>query len=241
LRSVVEYQQTECTPHENQHTKKHRMMLQFLVFSFSHQVIPWLITLSQENKFMLDFTALRKKQITLSDLANGLDVDHLHTLTDEMIDEILSIIAGAVDADVVFQPIDKDANDTFAASAEEVNKPWTLGHVIVHSTASAEEAAAQACSLARGVPINGRSRYELPWETVHSLEQVHQRLEESRRMRHALLAAWPNPPHLEVLFTANYPGAVPVNAIGRFISGLSHEDSHLNQMRDIMRQAQSRS
>jgi hypothetical protein len=188
---------------------------------------------------MLDFAALRKKEKTLSDLAQGLCVDDLHNLTDQMIDEILSIIAGAVDSDVVFQPIDEKANDPFAASAEEMDMPWTLGHVIVHTTASAEEGAAQACSLARGVVINGRSRYEMPWESVTTLAQIHQRLEESRRMRHALLAAWPDPPHLEVTYTASYPGAVAVNAVGRFISGLSHEDSHLSQLREIMRQAKS--
>ncbi len=188
---------------------------------------------------MIDFSVVRRGEKTLGELAEGLRVEDLHALTDEMIDRELEIIADAVDADVVFQPVDPQAKDTFAATEAEVNMPWTLGHVIVHATASSEEAAAQASSLARGVQVNGRSRYEVPWLTIHTMAQVRARLEESRRMRHALLDSWPDAPHLEVTYTAGYPGAKPVNALGRFISGLSHDDSHLEQLREVMRQAKA--
>lgn len=188
---------------------------------------------------MLDFTLVRSREKTLSDLAAGLMVSDLHALTDEMIDMELSIIQSATDSDVVFQPEDPKANDTFAATQAEINLPWTLGHVLVHTTASAEEAAMQALSLARGVPVVGRSRSEVPWETVTSMAQVRARLEESRRMRHAMLNAWPDQPDLDLTYTAAYPGATPVNAVARFIGGLLHEDSHLAQLREIMRQSQS--
>jgi len=188
---------------------------------------------------VLDFTRVRHREITISQLVVGLTIDDLHRLTDEMIDTVLGLIENAMDADVTFEPVDPAANDTAAANPDEVKMPWTLGHVIVHMTASAEEGAALGTELARGVTVKGRSRYETPWQTMHTVQQLRRRLEESRRMRHALLNAWPDNPHLELTFTASYPGATPVNAIGRFVLGLSHDDAHLGQIQDIMRQAQA--
>ncbi len=186
---------------------------------------------------MLDLTPLREGKATFADLTRDLSVADLHALTDEMIDTMLAIIEDATDADVVFVPEDPEANDTFG-KAEDVDLAWTLAHVIVHATASSEEAAALSSLLARGLPIEGRSRYETDWETVHTVAQLHQRLAESRRIRHAFLDAWPDEPHLEVTFT--YSGGLsrfgPINAIGRFVMGLMHDDSHLAQLREIMRQ-----
>lgn len=186
---------------------------------------------------MLDFTPVRKKEMTMMQLTTGLTPADLHRLTGEMIDTMLNLIADATDADVTFVPVDPQAKDDAAATDEEVNLPWTLGHVIVHTTASAEEYAFIAAELARGVEWHGRSRYETPWQTIHTAAQCRRRLEESRRMRRSLLNAWPDEPHLEVLFTPNFPGAAPVNAVARFAGGLSHDDSHLGQIADIMRQA----
>jgi len=186
---------------------------------------------------MLDFTAVRNKTATISDLAQNLTIADLHQLTDQMIDAVLALISDATDDDVAFQPVDAEANDRFATKPEEVNLAWTLGHVIVHGTASSEEAAALSTELARGVEIKGRSRYETPWQTVHTVAQLHSRLTESCRIRHAFLDAWPNEPNLALNYTASWPGATPVNAAGRFIQGLMHEDSHLEQIREIMRQA----
>ena len=109
---------------------------------------------------MLDFDAVREGRTTLDELVADLTADDLRALTDEMIDTMLALIADCVDADVTFVPEDPDANDKFAASAEDVNIAWTLGHVIVHVTASSEESAALAAELARGVEFHGRSRYE---------------------------------------------------------------------------------
>jgi hypothetical protein len=186
---------------------------------------------------MLDFNSVRAKKISLKELGAGLTVDDLHRLTDEMIDTMLSLIQDAEDADVVFVPCDPDAKDDYASDSAEANLPWTLGHVIVHATASSEESAAQACELARGIVYEGRSRHEVPWESVHSVALLRQRLEESRRMRHAFLNAWPDQPHLEVTHTASYPNAKPRNAILCFIAGLGHDDAHLGHIADIMRQA----
>jgi hypothetical protein len=146
------------------------------------------------------------------------------------------MIAECNDADVTFQPVDPTANDPYASNPDEVHMAWTLAHVIVHITASAEESAALAAELARGVPTHGRSRYETPWQTVKSIAACLDRLEESRRMCLASLDMWPDAPHLDTL-TESTPVRPAMNALGRFAMGLMHEDSHLSQILEIVRQA----
>jgi hypothetical protein len=51
-----------------------------------------------------------------------------------------------------------------------------------------------------------------------------------------MLAAWPDEPHVDN-FYAPYEGRPPMNAVGRFLGGLAHDDSHLQQMRKIVGQA----
>src|SRR5687768_7318261 len=140
---------------------------------------------------MLDFTPVRKKEITMNNLAEGLTLGDLRSLTNEMVDHVLNLIKDCTDADVTFEREDPVADDKAAATSAEVNMPWTLGHVIVHITASTEESAFLAAELARGVPHRGgRSRYETPWQTVTTIEQCRRRLEENRRMRLASLEVW---------------------------------------------------
>ena len=186
---------------------------------------------------MLDFQKVRNKEITMAELCQDLAVEDLRHLTNEMIDTQLGLISKAVDADVVFLPVDPDAHDSYAENESEVNIAWTLGHVIVHVTASSEENAAQAANLARGVAVEGRMRYETPWETITTVRQLHQRLEESRRIRLAFLDAWPDEPHMETTYTPNYPKAKPRTPVMQFAGGLGHDDSHLLQIKEIMRQA----
>lgn len=186
---------------------------------------------------MLDFSAVKSGSQSFADMAAGLTKADLYRLTNEMIDVMYEIVVDAVDADVTFVPVDPNANDTFG-KPEEATLAWTLGHVVVHATASSEESAALALVLARGLPVEGRSRYETPWESVTSIAQVRQRLEESRRMRQAMLDAWPDEPHLDTIMTYSFfPQAGELNAIGRFILGLYHDADHLDQLREIVRQA----
>ena len=150
---------------------------------------------------MLNFAPVRAKEITLQELTADLTVTDLRRLTDEMVNAMLSLIAGCTDADVVFMPEDPEAYDEYAAAAEELHVAWTLGHVIVHATASAEECAFLAAEVARGVfDRGGRSRYEAPWLSVTTVAQCRQRLAESRRMRLACLDAWPDAPHVEAAY-----------------------------------------
>ncbi len=185
---------------------------------------------------MLNFQAVRDEEITLAELITGLTRDDLRDLTNEMVDTMLSLIADCVDADVVIEPVDPEADDPFAATPEEVNLAWNLGHVVVHTTASAEESAAIAAELARGVEYHGRSRYEVPWTEMRTIVGCQQRLEESRRMRLASLEMWPAEPHLENAYEV-WPGRPKVNAVGRFVLGLMHDESHLGQIQEIVRQA----
>jgi hypothetical protein len=188
---------------------------------------------------VIDFGPLRRKEAGLQDLAAGLSHADLGRLTREMCEAQLSAIEDATDADVVMVPDDPEANDTFAAQAADVGLSWTLGHVVVHTTASSEESAALALTLARGLTVEGRSRYEVPWEEARTVAFIRHRIEESMRMRLAMLAAWPDGPDLDN-FYAPYEGRPPMNAMGRFIGGLAHDDSHLEQMRKIMDQARMR-
>jgi len=188
---------------------------------------------------VIDFSPVRTKEKTLQQLAEGLTREDLVRLANEMCDDFQQRIATAEDEDVTFVPDDPDANDTFAASDEDIKLSWTLGHVIVHWTASSEEAAAHALTLARGVTITGRSRSEVPWQEATAVPFLRERIEESRRMQLAMLQAWPTRPDLELTYTAR-EGANPVNAMGRFLSGLSHADSHREQATRILAQSRGR-
>jgi hypothetical protein len=183
---------------------------------------------------LLDFTLVKNRTMTFSDMARDLTPADLRNLTNEMIDTMLSIVADATDEDVVFVPQDPNADDPYGIP-EERDLVWTLGHVAVHTTASAEESGALALTLARGLTPEGRSRYEVPWRTVQTIAQVRQRFEESRRMRLAMLDAWPDEPHLEVTYSIS-PRFGPFNATARFLMGLYHDDDHLGQLNEIMRQ-----
>jgi hypothetical protein len=188
---------------------------------------------------MLDFTPLHNHEVTIGQLTADLMPDDLRRLTDAMIDRMLALIASCTDADVVFVPSDPDAHDSYAVDETDVDLAWTLGHVIVHTTASAEESAFLAAEMARGVPFERRrSRYELPWQTVATIAQCRRRLEESRRMRRASLDLWPDEPHLANSYEPR-PGAGQVNAVARFVYGLLHDDSHLDQIAEIVQQAKA--
>ncbi len=187
---------------------------------------------------MLDFTPVRTKQMKLQELADTLTRADLRRHTEAMLDTLDTLLAEVTDAEVVFVPVDPKADDPYATNADEANVGWTLGHVMVHTTASAEEAAFLSAEMARGVPFHGRSRYETPWETVTTVAQCRARLAESRRLRLAALEMWPDAPHLDITHTL-WEGGPTVNATGRFLLGLYHEDNHLEQLREILRQARA--
>lgn len=187
---------------------------------------------------MLDFTPIRNKEKTLDELCGHLTPDDLRQLTNEMIDTQLDLISDCLDEDVTFVPEDPKAQDKYAATEAEIHMPWTLGHVIVHVTASAEESAFLAAELARGVKREGRSRSEVYWKTIKTIAQCRQRLEESRRMRLAMLDVWPGNPDMDNIIEVSYLKG-PINPAAQFARGLLHDDSHLAQIADIVRQAKA--
>lgn len=184
---------------------------------------------------MLDFQLIRDGKASLQELVNNLGRDDLRRELNEMFNEVERLIRSCTDVDVTFEPIDDKADDPYAINGEE-SIAWTLGHVIVHLTASMEESASLAAELARGVEFHGRSRYEVSWREVKSIEQCRTRLAESRRMCIASLDMWPEPPHLENTYIPA-GGARPHTCISRFASGLKHASDHLRQIADIVRQA----
>ena len=184
---------------------------------------------------MLDFQLVREKKVTLQDLVKSSTKDDLRGELNEMYNNIEHRIVNATDANVVFQPVDPNANDPFAKEGE-AELAWTLGHVIVHLTASMEEAASISQELARGVEFHGRSRWEVPFREVKAIAFCRARLAESRRMCLAALDMWPNPPHMDNTYVAA-PGAQLHTPVSRFASGLKHASDHLEQISEIMRQA----
>ena len=188
-------------------------------------------------RFQLDFSRVRAREVKLADLVADLSVDDLARATDSSIAQIEEILATATDADVVFVPEDPAADDPAAADPADRDLAWNLGHLVAHVTASAEESAALAQELARGVPFHGRSRWEVPWKTVTTIDQCRQRLAESRRIRLASLQMWPASPPSEV----DPDPAIPTwqQARERFARGLSHEDAHVDQIRNVLKQARA--
>lgn len=186
---------------------------------------------------LIDFTPIQTGTRKLAELQHEVTHADLIRATHEMIDTMLSLIEEAKDSYVTFQPIDLKAHDSAAINSDEVGMAWTLGHVIVHTTASGEEAASIGSSLARGVLVEWRDRYEVPWQNMETIADLHHRLEESRRIRLAYLNAWPDEPHLEVLWRKKDSPKGILNAIGYTLSGLKHDADHINQIAEIIQQA----
>ena len=184
----------------------------------------------------IDFGAVRARETTLAELVVDLGIDDLARATDDSIARMEEALAGSTDFDVTFVPEDPEADDPAAADPADRGLAWTLGHLVVHVTASAEESAALAQELARGVPFHGRSRWEVPWRAVTTIDQCRRRLADSRRIRLASLQMWPASPPSEV----DPDPAIPTwqQARERFARGLSHEDAHIDQIRNVLKQAQ---
>jgi hypothetical protein len=163
---------------------------------------------------LLDFTSVRTRTVTMNDFAASLSLEQLRLLTETSVERMLALLDGATDADVVFVP---EANDDAAADPSDRRLAWTLGHNVVHATASADEYA---------------------WESITTIGQCRQRLEESRRIRVASLKMWPDEPHLENGYIA-WGTSGWVNAKGIFVWGLAHDADHEGQMRKILEQARA--
>jgi hypothetical protein len=190
---------------------------------------------------LIDFSPIDNGEVQYLEFAQRFSRDDLRAATNASIDTLLDIIKDMTDAQIVFLPNDPDANDPYAVEGEE-HIGWSLAHLIVHTTASAEEGASHSSIIARGIPFPSepRLRYETHWKTITTKAEAIARLEESRRMRLAFLDTWPDEPHLDV-----YREVSPrflerfgkMNATVAFLNGLKHELGHHGQYREVARQA----
>lgn len=177
----------------------------------------------------IDFSAVASGQTSFAELSRETSHSDLRLIIADLFETLEAVIAQATDDNVVFVPEDPQ-------STEEDHRGWTLGHIIAHLTASLEETSAVAATLARGVLVEQRLRYEVPWETIKTAQQVRARLSESHRIVNALLDVWPDEPHLDVT-QAGIPSLGPLNATGYALIGVWHGHLHLDQLRETIRQA----
>lgn len=189
----------------------------------------------------IDFTPLIKREAKVSEFAKDITKEQLREAANKSADYLLDLVSNMDDADVIFDPVDEDANDPHAVAGEE-HIGWNFAHLIAHVTASTEEWAAYSSILARGVPYPAepRLRYETPWKDFTNKAQVVQRIEESRRMRNAFLDTWPDNPNLDIKreLSPRFIEIVgEINAIGAFVFGLTHELGHYEQIEDVKAQA----
>ncbi len=178
---------------------------------------------------LVDFAAIRSGQISFADATRTIQPADLQRALDECFAELDSALAHATDATVSFVPRDPDASD-------QSEQGWTLNRIVTHVTATLEGCAAGSAMLARGVQVEGQLRYEPPWESLSTLQKVQARLRESQRMCRAFLDAWPDEPHLDLTVTP-IPALGPLNAIGLNTIGVGHAQQHLDQVREVVRQA----
>ena len=74
-------------------------------------------------------------------------------------------------------------------------------------------------------------------KSILTMADCRQRLNESRRMQLACLDIWPDEPHLGNGYESHF--GMWVNPVVQFVFGMSHADSHLNQIEEIVRQART--
>lgn len=179
-----------------------------------------------------DPRAVFSGQISLAEVLQDVDYKEFPEVVNQLYAEITTIISGVNDTGATFVAHDP-------AQTDPAESGWTLGHVIVHLTAGLEELSVTAALLAGGIIPENRLRNEVPWETIQTAAQVQHRLAESRRMCQAFLNGWPDEPHFET--TVNrIPQLGPMNCNAMFMLSLMHTKSHLEQIREIMRQAKAR-
>ncbi|GAB1420649.1 DinB family protein [Anaerolineales bacterium] len=189
----------------------------------------------------ISFDKVSNGDMNFYELSKSVSVADLKEAVNKSIDHLLGAIDGLPDAFITFEPVDPEADDPYAVEGEE-KIGWTIGHIIVHVTASAEEGAAMSSQLARGIEVKLRNRYETPWQEMTTQEQCVQRLEESRRMRLGFLETWPDTPHLDVFrkISQEFEDKFgPLNAPAMFLFSHSHELGHYTQIEDVIEQAKA--
>ncbi len=177
---------------------------------------------------MLDYSSVMAAA-DIVPFARNVDWHTLPAETSELFTALDALAAQVTDEQLTFVPHEPQADE---------ERGWTIPHIVAHLTASAEESGALAAELARGILVEKRSRYEVPWQEITTAQQVRDRLRESRHICLSYLGAWPEQPQLEVSYEP-FPGAGELNATARYLLGLIHTHTHLGHLRETLRQAQA--
>ncbi len=187
---------------------------------------------------LIDFQPVFIKEKTLIDLANEYSQADLGAALNSYIDFTLRIINDVSDEQAAYIPVDPDADDPHAALEADRHVGWSLIHLVMHVTATVEEAAAFSSILARGIPIGGRLRTERNWREVTTCAEAIAQLEECRRMCSAYLATWPDRPDLTArrIMPEDFKWPGP-NASASFLAGLMHWHKHIEQFQQVAEQA----
>ena len=187
---------------------------------------------------LIDFQPVFNKEKALIDLANEYSHADLGAALNSYVDFTLQIINGVDDEQATYIPADPNADDPHATTEADRHIGWNLVHLVMHVTATAEEAAAFSSILARGIAIGGRLRSERDWREVTTCAEAVARLEECRRMCLAYLATWPDRPDLAtVRIMPENLGWLKPNAPVSFLAGLMHWHKHIEQFQQVAEQA----
>lgn len=190
---------------------------------------------------LINFEPVYKKEMTLGDLAAQFDNARLREALNNYVDFTIQIVNSLSDEQAIYIPSDPTADDPYAASEVERHIGWSLVHLVMHVTASAEEAAAFSSILARGVSIGGRLRYEQDWRYVTTCTEAVARLEECRRICLSYLATWPDQPHLDTIrVMPEHMSWMKPNAPISFLAGLMHWNAHVEQLQKAAEQIELR-
>jgi hypothetical protein len=187
---------------------------------------------------LIDFQPVFDKEKNLIDLANEYSQADLGAALNSYVDFTLQIINGVGDEQATYIPFDPDADDPHATTEADRHIGWSLVHLVMHVTATVEEAAAFSSILARGIAIGGRLRSERDWREVTTCAEAVARLEECRRICLAYLATWPDRPDLTTarIMPENLSWMKP-NAPISLLAGLMHWHKHIEQFRQVAEQA----
>jgi hypothetical protein len=189
---------------------------------------------------LIDFQPVFKKEKTLIELANEYSHADLGAALNSYVNFTHQVISEVSDEQATHIPVDSNADDPYATTEADRHLGWSLVHLVMHVTATAEEAAAFSSILARGIAIGGRLRSERNWREVTTCAEAVARLEECRRMCLAYLATWPDRPDLTTvrIMPQNLSWMKP-NAPVSFLAGLLHWHRHIEQFQHVAEQARA--
>src|SRR6266436_4562715 len=97
----------------------------------------------KESPMKINLEAAFTSQASYAEMIREVHLADLSQITDELCDELESILVDMPEGIIHFVPADPAASDNR-------EQGWTLGHIVTHLTATLEEAAATAAMFARG-------------------------------------------------------------------------------------------